>query len=171
MSLSNTKRVASIIADAGGRLVGRTRLQKICYLLSVVGLEDGFSFRYAHYGPFSEELAEATHLGQLLGELQETKEVASWGGSYSIFQAQRPADTEADALRAQFASIAANCDAVELELAATAVFLAIDGYQDPWVETARRKPEKADEGRLNGARELLRKLSDVATPQSLPDFV
>jgi hypothetical protein len=36
-----------------------------------------------------------------------------------------------------------NADAVELELAATAAFLAYERFPDPWGETARRKPEKS----------------------------
>jgi len=33
---------------AGGRIVGRTKLQKIAYLLSIAGLEDGLPFVYKH---------------------------------------------------------------------------------------------------------------------------
>ena len=39
----------------------------------------------------------------------------------------------------------AQASAIELELAATAAFLAREGQADPWGETARRKPEKAAE--------------------------
>ena len=52
-------KVADIIRDAGGKVVGRTRLQKLGYLLELSGLGDGFSFEYRHYGPYSEELAAA----------------------------------------------------------------------------------------------------------------
>ena len=51
----DTEKVADIVRDAGGKIVGRTRLQKIGYLLELSGLGEGFSFDYRHYGPFSEE--------------------------------------------------------------------------------------------------------------------
>ena len=59
MSYANAVKVAGIVRDAGSRIVGRTRLQKVAYLLSVTGLEDGLPFVYKHYGPYSEDLATA----------------------------------------------------------------------------------------------------------------
>ncbi|WFE87323.1 hypothetical protein K1718_14165 [Roseibium porphyridii] len=171
MPLSDTKKVAAIIADAGGRVVGRTRLQKIAYLLTVSGMENGLSFSYKHYGPYSEDLATAADLGDLLGDLQQTEHPTSWGGSYSIFTAQSPADGLVDERRREFARAAADSDAVELELAATAVFLAREGYPDPWEETARRKPEKAEKGRLDRAKVLLAGLTRIQTPVPLPAIV
>ena len=48
---------------------------------------------------------------------------------------------------------AAQIGAIELELAATAAFLAeAEHVADPWAETARRKPEKAGNGRLEQAK-------------------
>jgi hypothetical protein len=66
--------------------------------------------------------------------------------------------------------MAADADAVELELAATAVFLSKDGYNDPWAETARRKPEKAQGGRVERAKRLLGRLGSVETPVPLPNI-
>lgn len=169
MPLSESKKVAAIIADAGGRVVGRTRLQKIAYLLTVTGMESGLVFTYKHYGPYSEDLASAARIGDLLGDLQESEHAAAWGGTYSIFTAQSPAIGNDS--RRRFAEVAAESDAVELELAATAVFLAKEGYPDPWQETARRKPEKADIERLARARELLRSLSRIPTPVPLPAII
>jgi hypothetical protein len=48
------------------------------------------------------------------------------------------------------------------------VFLAKEGYQDPWLETARRKPEKAGDERLGRSKQLLRSLSRIPTPIDLP---
>ena len=61
-----------------------------------------------------------------------------------------------------------DADAVELELAATALFLAKEGFPDPWTETARRKPEKADAGRLAKAKQLYDRLRAIQTPHPLP---
>lgn len=168
MPLSDTQKVAAIIADAGGRVVGRTRLQKIAYLLTVTGFESGLTFKYKHYGPYSEDLATAARLGNLLGHLKEVESPTAWGGSYSMFTAQASPGVAANEARCRFAEAAANSDAIELELAATAVFLSKEGYQDPWNETARRKPEKAENGRLDRARELLHSLAKFPTPIPLP---
>ncbi|MCX2723494.1 hypothetical protein [Roseibium salinum] len=171
MSLSDSKKVAAIVADAGGRVVGRTRLQKIAYLLTVTGMEDGLSFYYKHYGPYCEDLASAASLGALFGELKETESPTTWGGTYSIFEADRPHDlAPASDVRRQFASTAARSDSIVLELAATAVFLAKEGFDDPWAETARRKPEKAIGNRLADAKNLLKALSEIETPRPLPNI-
>ena len=148
-----------------------TRLQKIAYLLTVTGMESGFAFTYKHYGPYSEDLSTAARVGNLLGDLEENEYAASWGGSYSIYTAQSPTSGGVDDNRRRLAQVAADSDAVELELAATAVFLANEGYHDPWLETARRKPEKAESGRIDRAKELLRSLSLIQTPIPLPAIV
>ena len=61
-----------------------------------------------------------------------------------------------------------SADAVELELAATAAYLAYEGFSYPWGETKRRKPDKADFGRLDKAKQLYARLLRVPTPNPLP---
>jgi uncharacterized protein YwgA len=162
------KAVANIISDAGNYVVGRTRLQKLAYILEAAGLGEGFAFRYKHYGPYSEDLATASNVAVLLGTIKEMKLPATWGGSYSTFSTTTPPRSDVDQARLQLAHEAARADAVELELAATALFLAQEGIQDPWAETARRKPDKAGLGRLNQAKELYNRLRQVRTPRPLP---
>lgn len=169
MPVNDPLKVAAIIADAGGRVVGRTRLQKIAYLLTVAGLETDLSFSYKHYGPFSEDLASSAQLGALLGLFNEFEQPTSWGGSYSTYVSAAPAVPQVGA-RQELARAAASADAVELELAATAVFLSREGYGNPWEETARRKPEKAVNGRIDRAKVLLRTLSSIQTPTPLPSL-
>lgn len=160
--------VAQVVADAGGQVVGRTRLQKLAYLLAAAGLEDQFSFAYKHYGPYSDELAQSVRVAELLGLLAEQEHAAQWGGTYSTYTTPRPVDAHAPAARREIARIAIEADAIELELAATAVFLAKEGIADPWVETARRKPEKAEGGRLKRAKSLYKQLQAVQGPQPFP---
>lgn len=170
MPSQDTLKIAAIVQDAGGRIVGRTRLQKVAYLLTVAGLESGLSFTYKHYGPFSEDVATAARLAHLLGHIQEEEHQASWGGSYSIFTtalAQSRATSLAE-VRREFVSLAAEADAIELELAATAVYLAQDGAPDPWAETEKRKPEKAIGDHIKNAKSLLQRLRAVHTPKALP---
>ena len=73
-----------------------------------------------------------------------------------------------DAPRYCLANLAAAADSIELELAATAVFLAHDGYDDPWDETTQRKPEKATALRLANAKALLASLSQINIPNPIP---
>jgi len=161
-------KAADIVRDAGGKIVGRTRFQKIAYLLEAAGLGEGFNFGYRHYGPYSEELTIATHKAALLGLLEEEEIPTSWGGSYSIYTAAGASRAAASGARVSLVREAVNADPVELELAATAVFLALEGSDRPWVETAKRKPDKANS--VPGAKLLYRKLASMRTPKRLPEF-
>jgi uncharacterized protein YwgA len=73
------KKVADIVRDTGGELVGRTRLQKITYLSQLAGFSSDFTFEYRHYGPYSEELADATRIAAGLKLLEEEKHPTEWG--------------------------------------------------------------------------------------------
>ena len=168
MSYLDAQKAAEIIRDAEGRIVGRTRLQKVGYLLYVAGLEDRFHYTYRHFGPYSEELANGVRDASVLRLVYETEQQATWGGTYSIYTAnQISAGTPPDSRR-QLATEAASADAVELELAATAIYLSKEGCGDPWGETARRKPEKAEAGRLDKAKALYLRLTDIRTPSPWP---
>ncbi len=159
---SDMNKVTDIIRAAGGEIVGRTRLQKVAYLLELAGLGYGFRFEYRHYGPYSEELSFAARNAALFDLLTEEERPTSWGGFYSIFRVTGLSAGH------EFAMAAANADSIVLELAATAAFLAEEGISDPWEETARRKPAKADVGRLELAKSLYRELSRIETPKPLP---
>lgn len=166
--LSDAQKAAEIVRDAGGHIVGRTRLQKIAYILEAVGLGAGFPFRYKHYGPYSEQLADAAQIAHILGMLREEETPATWGGLYSTYYSLLPQVSNAPDVRRRLAQELVNVDAVELELAATALFLAFERFQDPWSETARRKPDKADGGRLERAHQLLQRIRAIPTPRPLP---
>lgn len=166
--LNEAQKAAEIIRDAGGHIVGRTRLQKIAYILEAAGLGAGFPFRYKHYGPYSEQLADAAQSARIVGMLREQETPATWGGLYSTYYSQLAQDSPAPEARRRLAQELVNVDAVELELAATALFLAFEHFQDPWGETARRKPDKAEGGRLQRARQLYEGLRNIPTPRPLP---
>lgn len=161
-------KAARIVRDAGGRIVGRTKLQKVAYFLTAAGYEPDMPFAYRHYGPFSEELASGARLAGLLGLISETEQQASWGGTYSTYVTSERSSHDVPAERRRLAMEAAAADAVELELAATAAFLANEGYTDPWKETQRRKPEKSTNERILKAKDLYRRLSAIETPVRLP---
>ncbi len=162
---------ARIVRDAGGEIVGRTRLQKVAYLLELTGLGNGFRFEYRHYGPYSEELADAIHVAGAFDLVAEEDRNASWGGFYTIYRDTNRTGARVEGVRATFAEKAAKIDSIELELAATAAFLhAVERVDDPWAETERRKPEKAGEGRLERAKAAYRKLRNLETPSRLPEI-
>jgi uncharacterized protein YwgA len=157
-----------IIEDAGGSLVGRTRLQKVAYLMQLAGFGDEFDFEYRHYGPYSEDLARGIDIAAALGQVVEVEQQAAWGGRYSVFSLKDLVEPE-DPNRAAFVQKAKGVNAVELELAATAAFLfAVEKKADPWAETSRRKPEKAKDGRLESAKAAYEALRNMSTPRALP---
>ncbi len=161
-------KASEIVAAAGGTLVGRTRLQKLAYLLELAGLGEGFHFEYRHFGPFSEDLTLAVRDATLAGLLEEKEEPTSWGGHYSIYSTKLVDENDT---RRAYAKLASETSSVVLELAATAAFLAVEGRDDPWLETARRKPDKAADGRLEKARALYREFVQVRSPKPLPNIV
>lgn len=160
---------ARIVRDAGGRLVGRTKLQKVAYLLELVGLGAGFEFEYKHYGPYSERLSEAIAMANAFGLVEEEERRTDWGGTYSIytfvnFQGASPAKA-----RAAFVQKAAGINAVELELAATAAYLkVVEHSKNPWEDTKALKPEKATDARIVAAKLAYADLKGLATPKPLP---
>src|SRR5688572_980151 len=106
MARSEAQKVKEIIRDAGGEVIGRTRLQKIAYVLFAAGLENSFLFSYKHYGPFSEDLATAAREAGLLGLITEKEQVANWGGSYSVFRASGQTPTNVPLSRRRLAKLA-----------------------------------------------------------------
>ena len=163
-------KAAALVRDAGGRIVGRTKLQKIGYLLELCGLGDGFHFEYRHYGPYSEELAEAIKIAGAFGLVAEEERQADWGGFYSIYSSSVSSDHRTNP-RVQFAKSAAQIGAVELELAATAAYLsAVEQCADPWEETRKLKPEKATTKRLQAAQTAYRDLRKLPAPKPLPNI-
>ena len=169
-TVEEARLVAAIVRDAGGRVVGRTRLQKMAFILEASGLGSGFPFIYKHYGPYSEELSNASRTAAILGILRETESPASWGGSFSTFEVSMPPDLTVPESRRRMVHETVNADAIELELAATALYLSSArlGGSNAWSETARRKPEKAANGRLDRARTLYEKIRQIQTPVPLP---
>lgn len=171
------RQAAAIVSDAGGKLVGRTRLQKVAYLSHLAGFSEDFEFKYRYYGPYSEGLASAMEIACAFGLVKEDKYVAEWGGQYSVYQSTVSGGVPDNEARAGFITAAAAVDPVLLELAATAAYLYVqegigdwaDG--DPWEETKRRKPDKATEERLLRAKEEYKVLLGFDTPAQLPPII
>ena len=172
MNRERAKSVAAIIRGAGGKVVGHTRLQIIAFLLDRAGYGDGFRFKYKHFGPFSEEMAEATRTGVLFREVQEREQATDWGSTYSIYRVEGQCPSTAHADRQELVKWLADTDqsVIQLELVATAIFMSEKNYDSPWEETKRRKPQKSEMGRLEGAKQLFEVLRKFDVPNPLPDL-
>lgn len=164
--MTATARDAAEIVAYVGDIVGKTRLQKTAAILELAGLGAGFSFSYHLFGPYSEDLAGAVDRAVLLGLMTEDEKVASWGGNYSVFHAERVADR--DPIKASLIESASKANAVVLELAVTAAFLASKGEENAWDRVRSLKSEKATPDNLDKARALYRSFLNIETPNPLP---
>ena len=82
----DNKQILDIFHDAGGTIKGRTRMQKLFYLLQLAGFINGFYYEYRVYGPYSEELQTTLKLAKFFRIIDETKKSTSYGGFYSIYE-------------------------------------------------------------------------------------
>ena len=74
--------------------MGRTRLQKVAYLTQLAGFAGDFPFEYRHYGPYSEELAEATEIAVGLKIAGGGKEGVRLRRDRTLSTAPIPADAD-----------------------------------------------------------------------------
>ena len=175
MTYADPNAVFDIVNLAGGRIVGRTRLQKCTCGLELTGLGYGFSFSYKHFGPYSEDLKIACNDADALGLVREQRKTATWGGEYSAFVAAAAIDAKSDQkkrpARELLLQIMASADPIALELAITAAYLAAKGVRNPWSEVEERKQEKATPNAVKSAKKLYREMQSVRTPTPLPDIL
>lgn len=167
--MTTSQLARTIVEAAGGEIVGRTRLQKIAYVLSRAGFVKGLTFSYHHFGPYSEDLTRAIDDAVLLKQVSRVDHTAGWGGNYSIFRTtDDTADAKLNKKAKDLASFLADKNAVILELAATAIFLADEGVSDAWSELRRRKPSKSSDENMKKATELVRDIYKFSSLKALP---
>lgn len=169
MTSRTTSKLVRVLSAAQGKVIGRTKLQKTTFLMGVAGLLDApFEFEYHHYGPYSEELTQDVRASQLFGNLKESHEYTAFGTPFSVFTLGEEALETVDPIASEFVAITNSAESIVLELAATAAFLKLEGINNPWEETAARKPEKATPTRMEEAKALYARLTAIKTPQTLP---
>ena len=166
--------MADIVNIAGGRLIGRTKLQKTVYLMHAAGWEqDAFSFCYFHYGPYSEAVVDAVDNAVLLNLLEEEEHATASGNPYWTYKSTQQAGEPATGFSDEICCLirkASKANAIELELAATALYLAQEEEcETPWKETERRKPQKSANGLLERAKTLYTDLKNCV-PQKFPEL-
>ena len=152
--------VGALVLLNGGKIVGKTRLQKTAYLLEASSIGFGIDFDYHDYGPFSAELAFAADDAESLEYIETNLHPGFHSVPYTIFESTDEApkfekgkltDARRKALEAM-----KGCSALILELAATAVFLKENGYRtNSWDEVRKRKPSKATPDLLKQAKKLI----------------
>jgi uncharacterized protein len=160
---------AEIVAIAGGKIVGRTRLQKVTCLLDMIGMQLGFSFEYHLHGPYSEKLRLAVSDADALGLISVDVKKTEWGGQYFVYCNNSEPSEKTQPFRT-IAQKAASAGSIELELMVTALFLAKCGSENPWDDVVKRKREKATPERLEGAKTLLRDIRVEELSSTLPVF-
>jgi uncharacterized protein YwgA len=157
------ERASALVRLNGGEIVGKTRFQKIAYLLETVHLGLGLEFDYHNYGPFSAELATSLDDAEAM-KLVEAVEVPGFHEvPYTLFRMtpSTPSfeDSKETRKRREALEKMSGYSALILELAATAVYLDQNGYPGKaWEEVAKRKPLKATSERVEKAKGLLRQL-------------
>jgi uncharacterized protein YwgA len=154
--------VTSLVRLNGGELVGKTRLQKIAYLLECLDLGCGLKFDYHNFGPFSAELAFAADDAASLWYLEVEERPGFHSVPYTVFKV-RPEmpiiDDEKDGMRRSALAKMETYSALVLELAATAVYLKRNGFeQNCWNELRQRKPSKANPELISKAKDLVQRL-------------
>ena len=158
--------VVGLIELCGGRLVGRTRLQKGAYLLHRCGANFDLSFVYHHYGPYSFDLANGCVNARANKRIRIEERTGRYGIRYAIFSLREDAlssdglgSLSADESRSLLEKMKKAEDIV-LELAATIVYFGENGYdmKGSIAETKARKPVKASPERLDKAFSLIRDL-------------
>ena len=152
--------VGALVRLSDGRIVGKTRLQKIAYLLEAKELGFDLSFDYHNFGPFSAELAFAADDAESLGYISTDEHLGCHSVPYTVFHStdEAPKFEDGGDLEARRVALGPmnRYSALVLELAATAVYLKRNGYpKSVWKEVKRRKRLKATRDRVAAAKDLL----------------
>ena len=159
--------VVDVVALAGGRIVGRTRLQKMVYLLEQKGLESGATFYYYNFGPFSDDVADSVIDAKIKGEIKEKVDyrISDWS-PYSVFSTDKESGEvdklgrlPSEAVRGIVGKLL-NVTSTVLELAATIHWIVfVENVADWRAELVRRKGAKAQDGKIESAVALLGELN------------
>ena len=155
--------VVNLILLNGGKLTGRTRLQKQAYLVHCCGADlHELDFIYHYYGPYSFELADGCVDAIAEGRITMEERQGRYGTPYSVFEATGTQQIGGigNLSRKEAKRVVDNTNrasSIALELAATAAFLQRQGVYDGHVmeELKLRKSRKATAENLKEAQQLL----------------
>ena len=159
-----SNKLHALLVEAGGKITGKVRFQKIVYLLDQLGFESGFDFEYHHYGPYSEDLSDSLTEEISMGHFKlSERRRASDGVPYVVYELPADIAGKVDTSGTKgFSSAIASMQAASatvLELAATAHWLLVHEKRKDWeLELRRRKGVKLEGGRDRQALDLLKSL-------------
>ena len=156
--------VRQVISLGGGDFVGKTRLQKAFFLLEDRGIGFGLDFDYYHYGPYCEELSDAARDAVALGLLTLDWKSNPTGGEYAVYStgAVLSPESEIDRRRKTVINLVRENESVVVELAATARYLKMNGFEsDFWEEVSVRKSKKYTDDRMRKACKLLERVDAI----------
>jgi uncharacterized protein YwgA len=151
-----------VALNTDSRVVGKTRLQKMIFLLDQCGLESNSRYSYHYYGPYSADIAEAAEDATLFGCLEFEEHSGFYNIPYGTYEVSDknlhiPANIgslDKDTVQRKI-NIMSNYSAIELELAATIQYLRKQGSVNAIEEVKQLKPAKATDSRMARARSLL----------------
>ena len=157
--------VVNLILLNGGKLIGKTRLQKQAYVVDCCGAKlHELDFIYHYYGPYSFELADGCLDAKAKGLITMEERYGRYSAPYSVYKATGAGPGQPEGI-GELSPEKSKCvvdrtnraSSVALELAATAAFLQRQGVYDGRVieELRLRKSRKATEENLKEARQLL----------------
>lgn len=155
-------RVIAIINAAGGEVVGKTRMQKLVYLIQESHADIGFDFEYHHYGPYSSELSKELAMSTFFDDVkEEPRRRHSDGVPYSVFSTMSETSAPYKAFVDEVSGLA-KClreeNSTVLELAATIHWLHHkEGFKGSalWRELEVRKGAKASSTNVEAAKRVL----------------
>jgi uncharacterized protein len=155
--------VLAILNDLPGRKIqGRTRLQKLAFFAVESGASSDVSFSLHNYGPFSLQVAQATELLSLMGEITEEEIPLGPLKRYKkVYSLPNPA-VVSESLPARASKVLHDLNrysTIELEIASTVRYFLTVGLSpdDAIRETKKLKPSKAQATIVGRAEEALRK--------------
>lgn len=155
--------IGAMINACGRDDMGKTCLQKTAYILQAneVGFPE-IVFDYHKYGPFSPMITFAADDAKAFGYIT-TESYEAHPFPYTVFRptesAPRFADCEATRKIRKVLKILRRRSMVELELAATAIYLKRNGHEENFIEEVKkRKSFKASERNMGFAKNLLSEL-------------
>ena len=80
--------VAMTLLASGGHVRGKTKLQKLVYIVGILTRSlDELGYRPHFYGPYSDDVAEAVSHLKTIGAIEQT--VSDWGYNSSGFEIRR----------------------------------------------------------------------------------
>lgn len=162
MAPKNARTLASIVATAGGVVVGSYRLRNLCFLLQNLGHPLGFHFSHRFGGLYSEEVEFAIRDAVIFGLLTQEEFPTTWGGVCLTYRCPEghPEAPEYDPLIREALSFTAGV----LDMVALVTYWGSTGDPDPWDTFQRLYPERCVGANLELARHLHLRLNSPVTP-------